>query len=308
MNATGPLYAGIDGGQSSTTAVVGDAAGAVLGRGLAGPADEVGEPLGSRRMATSLEAALAAALSDAGLPARTPLAVVVAGISGYEGEVRGAVPDLGAARTELMHDAPIAFAGALDAPGVLLVSGTGSVAYAEDGNGKSSMVGGWGYLFGDEGSAFWIARRALSAAMAAVDDGRASRIREAALAMFGVKDLRTFARAYYVGDIDRKSVAAFAPSVCSLAADDPEAAVLVTDAGFALAVLATKAAAAVGLSRSFRVAFSGGAFADRELRAATTAELMRITREVEVVRPRAAPEIGALTIARRLGEQDQRPA
>ncbi|WP_083541163.1 N-acetylglucosamine kinase [Gluconobacter roseus] len=46
--------------------------------------------------------------------------------------------------------------------GVLLLSGTGSVAWATDGKGNQIKVGGWGGLFGDEGSAFWIGRQALS--------------------------------------------------------------------------------------------------------------------------------------------------
>ena len=55
------LYAGIDGGQSSTIAVVLDARGTVLGRGTAGPSDHVDEPANTQRAAQACESALAAA-------------------------------------------------------------------------------------------------------------------------------------------------------------------------------------------------------------------------------------------------------
>lgn len=57
---------------------------------------------------------------------------------------------------ELAHAA--AFAGG---PGVLLIAGTGSSAYAVDGRGKVRRAGGWGPLIGDDGSAFWLGRQAL---------------------------------------------------------------------------------------------------------------------------------------------------
>jgi len=61
-----------------------------------------------------------------------------------------------------------AFAGG---KGVLLLSGTGSMAWASDGEGRTCRVGGWGSLFGDEGSAFWIGRKALGI-ITAILDGR----------------------------------------------------------------------------------------------------------------------------------------
>jgi len=77
------LYAGIDGGQSSTVAVVGDGA-RTLGRGVGPPADLVGESRDSRRQVRALEGALGDALSHAGLARDTLVAALVAGISGFD--------------------------------------------------------------------------------------------------------------------------------------------------------------------------------------------------------------------------------
>ena len=63
------FVAGIDAGQSSTTAVVGDETGYAIGRGRAGPADEVGQAAGSSRLHDALRDALEAARRDAGLAA-----------------------------------------------------------------------------------------------------------------------------------------------------------------------------------------------------------------------------------------------
>jgi len=56
-----------------------------------------------------------------------------------------------------------------DGPGVLLISGTGSVAFGRGPTGATSRCGGWGPVCGDEGSGAWIGRRALSVVTAAAD-------------------------------------------------------------------------------------------------------------------------------------------
>ncbi len=68
--------------------------------------------------------------------AEASFAAIVAGISGYNGTQRGRPPQLPSERVKLMHDAPIAHAGALGGrPGVVIIAGTGSVIYARDDGG-----------------------------------------------------------------------------------------------------------------------------------------------------------------------------
>src|SRR5215469_5605871 len=113
------LYAGIDAGQSSTTAAIAADDGHILARGYAGPADEIGARPDSTRLRDALEGALADALRNASMDASTRFDAVVAGISGYEGRVYGQAPRLPADRIELLHDSAIAHAGALQGkPGV----------------------------------------------------------------------------------------------------------------------------------------------------------------------------------------------
>lgn len=68
------------------------------------------------------------------------------------------------------NDVDIACTGAFaGGAGILLLAGTGSMVWATDTTGRSLQVGGWGHLFGDEGSAFWIGREALGTLTRALD-------------------------------------------------------------------------------------------------------------------------------------------
>jgi len=73
-------------------------------------------------------------------------------------------------RVLVVNDALVALtAGAGDQPGVVVVAGTGSIAYGRDAAGRAARAGGWGYLLGDEGGGFWIGRAALAAVVRQFD-------------------------------------------------------------------------------------------------------------------------------------------
>jgi glucosamine kinase len=287
--------AGIDGGQSSTVAVVGDERGRILASGRAGPADEIGATPESLRLRDALRAALDDARARAGLPEETVFAAVVAGVSGYRGRVYGRAPELPAERFVLMHDAPIALAGALAGePGVVVISGTGSVIYARDAHGNAQTLGGWGFLFGDEGSAFWIAREALALLMRAHDDGASALAAEtrAACEFFGTRSLRALAHAFYHGALGRDRLAAFAPTV--LRFDSFRA---IADAGAGRLAALTQRAVEAGAPAT--VALIGGTFADPPFRERVSARIRKAVPGVQIVRPRYEPAAGALLLAYR---------
>lgn len=89
--------------------------------------------------------------------------------SGIIGEVAG---ELGLPGNRLMfdHDAVAAYyAITLGEPGVAVIAGTGAIALGMNRRGERARSSGWGWLIGDEGSAGWIALRALNAASRAYD-------------------------------------------------------------------------------------------------------------------------------------------
>lgn len=289
----GALVAGIDGGQSSTVAAIGDETGREIGRGVAGPSDEVAQGPDSTRLRDALRGALAAACAQAGLPPDVRFEAIVAGISGYEGRVYGAPPELPAANVSLLHDAPIAHAGALaGAAGVTVIAGTGAVVYASGGAAVRTL-GGWGYLFGDEGGAFWFAREALATMMRRADDGAELRDEtHAACAFFGRPSLRATARAVYAGEIDRARVAAFARDALGFESLQPVAA-------RGAQRLSALVAAAVGDGAPALVALSGGMFAGDVYRARVAAAILARIPAAQIVRPLRDPCAGALLLAYR---------
>ena len=292
MNA---LVAGIDGGQSSTVAVVADDRGRILGRGTAGPADEVGVAADSTRLCDALRDALAAASRRANLPEGTRFAAIVAGISGYDGKPQGRLPELPSKRVLLVHDAPVAHAGALAGqPGVVVIAGTGSVVYARGADRSSITLGGWGFLFGDEGSAFRIASDALALLMGAQDerDGSFGEEMHAAFEFFKLGSLRQIVRAFYAGEVTRDRLASFAPMAMRFERFRP----IVSGAADRLAVLTCKA---IEAGFPAKVALCGGVFADAHFGERVRTRIREMVPQAEIVTASYEPAGGALFLAYR---------
>jgi glucosamine kinase len=277
------LFAGIDGGQSGTTAAIGDGE-RVLARGRSGPADEIAAGTDSTRLRDALEGALADALSGANLPQDTRFDAIVAGVSGYEGRIYGAPPRMPTNHFVLMHDAPIAHAGALGGePGVVVIAGTGSVAYTVAKDGRTKTTGGLGYVFGDEGSAFWIVRTVVS--VAERDERRAQPL----LHYFGVSSVRELMRAFYSGEITRARLASYAPIVLE---NDREVA---RRAATMLCALAREAK----LDDRLTVAFTGGLMQHPSFKARVYKQMRGAKPKAKIVEPVTDPAEGALMLARR---------
>jgi glucosamine kinase len=84
--------------------------------------------------------------------------------------VRGLVAEVIPGEIEVVGDMQIALAAAFGAgPGVIVIAGTGSIAYGRDAEGRTARAGGWGFAISDEGSAHWIGRAAVSAVLRAAD-------------------------------------------------------------------------------------------------------------------------------------------
>ena len=164
---------GVDAGGSRTRVVIADANGETLATSeREGAAVKPGDV---ERSASIIAAAVRDALStiDPTLGEPRALCAGVAGV-GRENERRALSEAL---RSEslaedvlVITDAEIALSDAFgDEAGIVLIAGTGSIAYGRDPSGALERVGGWGPTIGDEGGGLWIARRALSIVTAATD-------------------------------------------------------------------------------------------------------------------------------------------
>jgi glucosamine kinase len=80
---------------------------------------------------------------------------------------------------EIIGDTIITLAGAFGSgPGVIVIAGTGSIAYGRNAAGQTARAGGWGFAISDEGSGHWIGRAAVTAAMRSLDENGKSRLFE----------------------------------------------------------------------------------------------------------------------------------
>lgn len=214
---------GIDGGATATRAVLLDDGGKELGRGLAGPSltDRATGPV----EVDALAAAARSAVQEANV--ELPVAVLCAGLAGVGREeeraaIEAAVARLGiASRTRIVTDAEAGLFDAFaDGPGILLISGTGSVAWGRAEDGRQARAGGWGSLVGDEGSGYEIGLRGLRAALRAFDGrggggGGGSELLSrfvGQLRTTGPEDLLRWATS-----AAKSEIAGLAPLVCELA-------------------------------------------------------------------------------------------
>lgn len=170
-----PWVLGVDGGGTKTVALVVNERGRVLGRGESGPANY--HTAGLSAAAENVQHAAATAIADAGLVKQALTGAFLA-LSGVDRPIDRQVMSGVVARTglscpvQLEHHAVAALAGATGGkPGVVVIAGTGSVAFGEDSHGNRKRAGGYGPLLGDEGSGYDIGRKGLIAALRH-EDGR----------------------------------------------------------------------------------------------------------------------------------------
>jgi glucosamine kinase len=310
-----PLIATFDGGGSKTDCLLADADGRVLGRGAAGAASLMHR--GEGAVSQALRDAAIAATEAAGLDwdtARRDVAAVCAGMAGAGRERTAAIfqqllrADFPSAAIRVVVDARIALEGALDgAPGIIVISGTGSIAFGRDAAGREVRVGGWGPDASDEGSGTAIGRAAVAVVFEAFD-GRlpaaaVERLRRAILRAWELSDeddlverMRTWSAAGR-----RVPFAELLPVVVA-AAEDPAAATLLRKAGEDLAALAEATVRQLGLPDA-PIATAGGVFAHAPLVRSTFVKVLnRALPDARVQTPQGTPLEGALRLARELLE------
>lgn len=292
-------FLGVDGGQTATVAAIGDAEGRILGTGAGGPCNHVKGPGGREKFVAAIEEALSRACRAAGLdPGTIAFEAACLGFSGGPEDKRELVAEMvRAERVLVTTDAAIALAGATGGePGVVVIAGTGSIAFGQNGEGRSARAGGWGYIFGDEGGAFDIVRQALRAALRFEEGwGPATALHGALLAATGAASANELLHLFYTRDYPRPRIAGFARLVDETARQGDEIAVeILRQAAQQLATLAGAVRGQLfGGSEAVLLSYIGGVFDSVILleRFRTLVELDEGTRCVE---PRYPPECGAL--------------
>lgn len=198
----------------------------------------------------------------------------------------------------IVNDAHVALvAGAEEGMGIVVVSGTGSIAYGVDPSGKSARSGGWGPLLGDEGSAYWLGHAAVRHGIRAVDGrGPSTSLLDRIAKKLGVEAPAGLVAWFYQED-SRTRVAELASVVEEAATDGDEAASgLLDQAAQHLARAARAVARQLIFTEPYKVVLAGGVFRAcpslyRRIRGSLDLPL------ASVVRLDAEPATGAVRLA-----------
>lgn len=293
---------GIDGGGSGTAAWLSGAGGRILARATAGPSNpvKVGDSLAGQRLVEAAQSAL----RKAGLH-RTTIDAICAGVAGagrpgIDRRLLAAMRrGIRARRYILTTDGIIALECALErSPGVVVVAGTGSIAYGRDSRRRIFRCGGWGSAFDDFGSGYDIGRRAVAAALHDFDGrGPATQLRRDICRALRIKDITQVVEMSLTPD----RVAALFPAVLHAAvAGDALAKQLCREAGRSLAELAATVLKQLdGPPAGRRVVCAGGVFkASSSVRRSFAANLHQTVPGAKITLLRRAPVEGAVALAR----------
>jgi glucosamine kinase len=311
-------YVGIDGGGTKTTCAVGDDL-RLLSTATAGPSNIV--RVGEVQARESLKQSVCQACAAAGITPARISRTCVGGSGAARPElaamVRGFLAEILPTPIDVVGDMEIAVEAAFDnGPGVIVIAGTGSIAYGRDRQGKTARAGGWGFAIGDEGSAHWIGRAAVSALLRAADlDGEGDPARTAlqnssfAAALFkawGVTSFLDLARA--ANSIPSPDFASLFPALAS--SQDDLAKQVLNNAGRELArvaALVIRRLFPVSGEGDVPVAMIGGVFRHAPLvRQFFYNELRQLDARAEVRPDVVEPVEGALRMARRAGSKGAR--
>jgi N-acetylglucosamine kinase-like BadF-type ATPase len=226
---------------------------------------------------------------------RPSVAAVVAGAAGCDTEAgrsrmrRLLEPLLPGVRVEVVHDTRLVLAAAGLDSGIVLIAGTGSVAWGLSPSGAEARAGGWGHLLGDEGSGYWVVREAIRRTLAQHDRGAPpGPLARCLLAEAGAADPLDLTLVYHA---DRSPERWAALSHAALSADPT----LVRATAAALADQVRTVGSRLSLSGP--VVLSGGMLlGEPALEAALRAALPG----AELLRSAQAPVAGAVRLAERL--------
>jgi glucosamine kinase len=295
------FFLGIDGGGTKTRCIVGDEK-SELGSGTSSSSkvQRVGE--GCARDAIS--GAVNEACIQAGISPRR-IAHTCAGITGAaRPEIARVMGDLMSSvvggEVEIVGDIEIAFEDAFgSSSGVMLIAGTGSIAFGRNAKGETARAAGWGYPISDEGSGQWIGAEAVRASLRARDRGQASELLSDLMEKLGASSFEDFiVRLNAIPPVDFAMLFPTVLTACDKG--DSSASEILTRAGRELASIAGIVIERLFHQQSVSVGTHGGVFTSSALvRKCFAQELRAHHRRVELLVREIDPARGALERARR---------
>ena len=307
-------YLGVDGGGSKTTCAVGDES-SLLVTVTAGPSNitRVGEVRAREALHQAIREACAAAKIDPRAVERACIGIAGAGRQEIAGTIREIAAEIIPGEIEVVGDMEIAMAAAFGAgPGVIVIAGTGSIAYGRNAQGRTARAGGWGFAISDEGSAHWIGRAAVSSLLRAIDQThdqeQVDRSAAEALPLFhklkAAWNLHTLDEFVRTANSNPDFAALFPAILSNAKAGDGLAESILTQAGRELArlagIVARRLFAESDTGLSIPLAMAGGVFRHSLLvREVFCDGIRQLGPRIEINPQVVEPIAGALQIARK---------
>ncbi|MGH9882933.1 MAG: N-acetylglucosamine kinase, partial [Pyrinomonadaceae bacterium] len=296
----------VDGGGSRTRCLAIDRSGQVVGESISGPSNHL--LIDRDVVKQSLSDAIDQPLTHDGVN-RADVVCLSAGLAGVDfdgtgaAEMEGVLRELGYENLVINGDMIIAHAGALGLKaGVIALAGTGSVILGVGTNGERVKVGGWGPIYGDEGSAYRIGQMALRAAASAYDGrGPETALTARLLRALGLAQFRETVSRVYLEGMEPREIAALSRVAYEVAeAGDEVARSLFFRAGEELAEGVEAAIRQLGLSQDeVSVSYQGSVLESCQLlRERFVETLRRQEPKCRVLPPRFEPVIGAYLLGR----------
>ena len=293
---------GIDAGGTKTVCLLADEEGHVLAQARASGANL--QAVGELEVEKVLHAVMADAVGDRAI---WPQAICL-GIAGVDREddsaiVRSIMRRIGYnARILVVNDALVALvAGAGSEPGIVLIAGTGSIAYGRNAQGRAARAGGWGYVLGDEGSGYWLGRRALRAVVRQSDErGAPTLLTGKLLQHFGISKPQDLVQVVYYRNLRPPAIAALATHVNQAAVEgDRVARDILAEAADELVGVARSVMTRLGVAQDpFACVLAGGIFqAVPSLSEDVTRRLLELAPRCSVTRLATEPATGAVRLA-----------
>ncbi|MEH2331202.1 N-acetylglucosamine kinase [Nostoc sp.] len=307
---------GIDGGGSKTVCILMNDLRQVLGRGEAGPSNY--QSIGIKATLQSIQSAIHNAIEAAIITNTVNIDAICLGLAGVDRTadievVKGLVKELQnnklpitwalqPANIVICNDALIALVGGIGQPvGIVVAAGTGSIIFGRNHQGHTKRVGGWGYILGDEGSAYKIAIAGMNAALKS-SDGRemSTSLLEAFKQHLGLENIEDLIGVIYRRGWEVKQIAALAPVVDFAAASgDIVANIIIDDAVKELVKATSTVIDAIFTADSVvEVVTTGSVWHGRcRIHERFTASIVKKFPEVNVIFPRYEPAYGAGLLA-----------
>ncbi len=190
-----PYFLGIDGGGTKTRFLLADET-KVLAKAMTGGSNIV--RLGEEQARDALHSGIRQVCTAAQLNPEQICAVCIGVAGAARPEIAARIRSIlaeanlkaASAKVEIVGDSVIALDAAFgEGPGVIVISGTGSIAYGRDASGRTARAGGWGFAISDEGSGHWIGRRAVASILHAHDQGAETALSSAVLSAWKLSNI-----------------------------------------------------------------------------------------------------------------------